>query len=135
MTAEASAQQTPEPASESEPAPAPASAVSALTERERRQASRVTTWSIAWLILALLLWGWFAFLMLADYGPMYGDRAKCRAPLVGPASGDVLCRDALREWPALLGILALAVIASVVGAATRVYAKVLGRLANGDELF
>ncbi|WP_282692849.1 hypothetical protein [Streptomyces sp. CC208A] len=130
MTADASAPQTSDPAT-----PDPATAVQALSERERRHASRVTTWSIAWLILALLLWGWFAFLMLADYGPTYGESAKCRAPLVGPPSGDVLCRDSLREWPALLGIAALATITSVVGAATRVYAKVLARLANGDELF
>ncbi|MFG2335525.1 hypothetical protein [Streptomyces yangpuensis] len=84
------------------------------------------------MLLALTIWGRFAFLMLADYGPEFGDRARCRGPLVGPSSGDRLCRDALREWPALLGILALAVVATVSAAATIVYAKVLSRLAHHD---
>ncbi|MER7467019.1 hypothetical protein [Streptomyces sp. NPDC097981] len=40
--------------------------------------------------------------------------------------------DALRQWPALLGILALAVIVTVSAEATIVYAKVLSRLAHRD---
>lgn len=86
-----------------------------------------------WMILALMIWAWFAFLVLADYGPEYGDRPMCRGPLVGPPSEDVVCRDSLRDWPALLGILALAAIATAVAAATMVYAKVLSRLARRDE--
>lgn len=38
----------------------------------------------------------------------------------------------MREWPALLGILALAVLATVIAAATMVYAKVLSRLDRRD---
>ncbi|WP_159050686.1 hypothetical protein [Streptomyces sp. IMTB 1903] len=57
---------------------------------------------------------------------------RLQGPLVGPLSEDRSCRDALREWPALLGILALAVIATVVAAATTVYAKVLSRLAGRE---
>ncbi|MFE4254908.1 hypothetical protein ACFRU3_36585 [Streptomyces sp. NPDC056910] len=85
---------------------------------------------IAWMLLALVVWGWIAFLMLADYGPEFGTRAMCRGPLAGPSSEAVLCRSELRQWPALLGILALAVIATIIAAATTVYAKVLSRLAR-----
>ncbi|MFD7915162.1 hypothetical protein ACFV30_31315 [Streptomyces sp. NPDC059752] len=122
MTADVPAQQTPDPAH----------AAPAHAEKERQQANRVEAWSIAWMLLALAIWGWFAFLMLADYGPEFGDRALCRGPLVDPSSKDSLCRDALRQWPALLGILALAVIVTVSAAATIVYAKVLSRLAHRD---
>jgi hypothetical protein len=111
------------------PAPAP---VSAAPEQARRDARRFDAWSIGWLFLALVVWAWFAFLMLADYGPEYGSGAMCRAPLHGPPSEDVLCRSELRQWPALLGILALAVLATVIAAATMVYAKVLSRLARHD---
>jgi hypothetical protein len=38
----------------------------------------------------------------------------------------------LRQWPALLGVLALAVIVTVSAAATIVYAKALPRLAHRD---
>ncbi|WP_405711051.1 hypothetical protein OG264_19510 [Streptomyces xanthophaeus] len=117
MTADAPDRQTPDPTTASE---------------ERRQAGRIEGWSIVWMLLALVVWGWFAFLMLADYGPEYRDRPMCRGPLVGPLSEDRECRDALREWPALLGILALAVIVTVTAAATTVYAKVLSRLAHRD---
>ncbi|MFI5671216.1 hypothetical protein [Streptomyces sp. NPDC051704] len=109
-----------------------ANAAPAHAEQERQRARRVEAWSIAWMLLALAIWGWFAFLMLADYGPEFGDRALCRGPLVGPSSEDSLCHDQLRQWPALLGILALAVIVTVSAAATIVYAKVLSRLAHRD---
>ncbi|WP_432074083.1 hypothetical protein [Streptomyces wuyuanensis] len=122
MTGDAPARQTPDPAH----------AAPAHAEQERRQARRVGAWSVAWTLLTLVVWGWFAFLMLADYGPESGGRPMCRGPLVGPSSEDVLCRDPLREWPALLGILALAVMVSVSAAATTVYAKVLSHLARRD---
>ncbi|MFG2335556.1 hypothetical protein [Streptomyces yangpuensis] len=122
MTADAQGPDTPDTAT----------AVLARSE-EQRQAGRVEGWSIAWMLLAMAVWGWFLFLMLADYGPEYGGRPECRGPLVGPLSEDRSCRDALREWPALLGILALAVIATVVAAATTVYAKVLTRLSGRER--
>ncbi|MEU3903988.1 hypothetical protein [Streptomyces goshikiensis] len=37
-----------------------------------------------------------------------------------------------RQWPALLGVLALAAVVTVVAAATTVYAKVLSRLAHHE---
>ncbi|MGV9520180.1 hypothetical protein ACWDRS_08295 [Streptomyces griseus] len=97
-----------------------------------RDARRMDSWSIAWMFLALVVWGWFAFLMLADYGPESDGRARCRGPLIGPLSESPLCESALREWPALLGILALAVLTTVIAAATMVYAKVLSRLDRRD---
>ncbi|MEU3053820.1 hypothetical protein [Streptomyces griseus] len=97
-------------------------------DQGRRDARRMDSWSIAWMFLALVVWGWFAFLMLADYGPESYGRARCRGPLIGPLSESPLCQSALRQWPALLGILALAVLATVIAAATMVYAKVLSRL-------
>ncbi len=111
------------------PAPAPACAAPGQAQRDAR---RIDAWSIAWMFLALVIWGWFAFLMLADYGPESGSGAMCRGPLVGPPSESVLCRSELRQWPALLGILALAVMATVVAAATTVYARLLSRLARRD---
>ncbi|MFC7975025.1 hypothetical protein ACFUT3_07280 [Streptomyces cinereoruber] len=102
-------------------------------ERERRHAQRAEGWSIVWMLVALLVWGWFAFLMLADYGPEYDGRAVCRGPLVGPLSEDRQCEDAWRAWPALLGVLALATLTTVTAAATTVYAKVLTRLAHRDR--
>ncbi|MCM9083079.1 hypothetical protein OG818_15405 [Streptomyces virginiae] len=122
MTADMPAQQTADAAN----------VVPAHAEQEHQRARRVEAWSIVWVLLALAIWGWFAFLMLADYGPEFGGRALCRGPLVGPSSDDSLCRDPLRQWPALLGILALAVIVTVSAAATIVYAKVLSRLARRD---
>ncbi|MEV7556462.1 hypothetical protein [Streptomyces sp. NPDC089795] len=102
-----------------------------------RDASRVEGWSIAWMLLALALWGLFAFLMLADYGPevtsYQGSRSLCRGPLVEPWPQERVCRsEELRQWPSLLGILALAVLATITAAATTVYAKVLTRLAHSE---
>ncbi|MFD7812917.1 hypothetical protein ACFV6E_08235 [Streptomyces sp. NPDC059785] len=123
MTADAPAPHTPDPA-----ATAPTHA-----EQERRRRRRTDIWSFVWTLLTLVIWGWFAFLMLADYGPESANGHKCPGPLTGPASEDVLCRDDLRQWPALLGILALAVLTTVAAAATTVYAKVLAHLARREE--
>ncbi|GGT41027.1 hypothetical protein GCM10010207_46490 [Streptomyces atratus] len=78
-------------------APDPANTAPAHAEQERQQAHRIEAWSIAWMLLALVIWGWFAFLLLADYGPEFGDGALCRGPLVGPPSEVSLCRDPLRQ--------------------------------------
>ncbi|MFC8264899.1 hypothetical protein ACFUIZ_04110 [Streptomyces cinereoruber] len=114
------------------PAPSPVPSSDA-HERERRHAQRAEGWSIVWMLVALLVWGWFAFLMLADYGPEYDGRPVCRGPLVGPLSEGRRCEDAWRAWPALLGVLALATLTTVTAAATTVYAKVLTRLAHRDR--
>ncbi|MFF2787990.1 hypothetical protein ACFVT6_14660 [Streptomyces sp. NPDC058049] len=118
-------------------------AVPACTEPGRagktgRDARRIEGWSIAWMLLAMAIWGWFAILMLADYGPeapsYQGSSSLCRGPFVEPSPQERVCRsDELRQWPSLLGILALAAVATVTAAATMVYAKVLARLAHSEE--
>ncbi|MFE2553470.1 hypothetical protein ACFXGI_33785 [Streptomyces sp. NPDC059355] len=107
------------------------------TGKTGRDARRIEGWSIAWMLLALAVWGWFAFLMFADYGPevpsYQGTRSLCRGPFFEPWPQERLCRsEELRQWPSLLGILALAAVATVTAAATTVYAKVLARLAQGE---
>ncbi|MET9774215.1 hypothetical protein ABZ023_08055 [Streptomyces sp. NPDC006367] len=97
-----------------------------------RAAGRADKWSIAWVLLALALWGCFAVLMLGSYG---GDGApRCEGPLTDPfqQTGGA-CDSELRQWPALLGILALATLTTTVAATTTVYAKLLTRLATGHS--
>ncbi|GAA4004504.1 hypothetical protein GCM10022384_58830 [Streptomyces marokkonensis] len=100
--------------------------------RALRDAGRVDKWSVVWILLALALWMYFAFLMLSSYGPeSYDGVPRCEGPLIDPARRDgSLCDSELRQWPALLGILALSAIATVVAAATTVHARLLGRLAK-----
>ncbi len=91
-------------------------------------ASRMDKWSVAWTFLALALWGLFSFLLLADHGP----DALCRGPLVDPDPSEQ-CRDeALRQWPALLSILSVTLLATITAAATTVYAKLLNRLSHAE---
>ncbi|MFC9425372.1 hypothetical protein [Streptomyces sp. NPDC056987] len=85
------------------------------------------------MLLALVIWGVFAWLLIADYGPDYRGRPMCRGPLIELPSDSFRCRDAWREWPALLGVLALAVLATVVAAATTVYERLLSRLAGRNN--
>ncbi|MGW3494138.1 hypothetical protein [Streptomyces sp. NPDC001020] len=102
-----------------------------------RDADRMDNWSKAWLLLAVLAWAWFAYLMLASYGPEItsGDstRQLCDGPLVDPFPRSDECRaDELRQWPALLGVLALTVVLTVIAAATTVYTQLLTRLAEAS---
>lgn len=113
-----------------EPPATPSGAQDAPTEACRRKAERVEKWSIAWMLLALVMWGVLLFLLLADYGPQIhsydGTESLCRGPLIEPSPTNNECgHDELRQWPALLGILALAVVPTVVAAATTVYAKLI----------
>lgn len=73
------------------------------------------------------------FLAAAIGLPRCRLRALCRGPLVGQAPQDMRCGDSLRQWPALLGTLALAVLVTVSAAGTMVYAKVLSHLVHQDE--
>jgi hypothetical protein len=89
-----------------------------------RDAGRADKWSVGWIMVALGLWMWFAFLMLSSYGPeSYDGVPRCEGPLIDPSQrhGSV-CDSELRQWPALLGILGLSSIATVVAAAATVYA-------------
>jgi hypothetical protein len=108
---------------------APAAAATPPGAETLRAADRADKWSIAWILLALALWDGFAVLMLGSYGGDGG--ARCEGPLTDPfqrADGD--CDSELRQWPALLGVLALSTIATVVAAATKTYARLLARLAG-----
>jgi len=99
-----------------------------------RDAGRADKWSVGWILVAVGLWMWFAFLMLSSYGPeSYDGVPRCEGPLIAPLQQDgYFCDSELRQWPALLGILALSSIATVVAAATTVYAKLLSRLAKAS---
>lgn len=97
-----------------------------------QQADRMDKWSIAWILTALLMWGLFAVLMLASDSPdASADGRGCQGPLIAALQekGPV-CDDGVRQWPVLLGVLVLALVPTVVGAATTVYAKLLSRLAR-----
>ncbi|GGX66492.1 hypothetical protein GCM10010510_08360 [Streptomyces anandii JCM 4720] len=109
------------------------------TEVRHKEVARIDKWSIAWLLLTLALWGLLAFLLLASYGPEVEaypgvKEGMCKGPLLArfPRPDDCL-GDQWRQWPALLGVTALAVISTVVAAATTVYAKVLSRLTHQTQ--
>ncbi|SES00736.1 hypothetical protein SAMN04487983_102765 [Streptomyces sp. yr375] len=79
-------------------------------EQLRQDGHRIEKWSIGWMLLSLAMWAWFGYRFLLDE-----DRG-----LFAPAQGG----------RALVGILALAVIPTIITAATLVYARVLFRLAR-----
>lgn len=73
-----------------------AEAAPANSRKAGQDARRIEAWSLAWMLLALVIWGWFLFLMLADYGPEMpsyaGGRAVCRGPFVEPSPQNRVCR-------------------------------------------
>ncbi|MFJ2718597.1 hypothetical protein [Streptomyces sp. NPDC087437] len=101
-----------------------------------RDAERMEKWSIAWVMVALALWGVLVVLMVSSYGPDASpwdstSDPRCEGPLLAPFQpNSSVCRSELRQWPALLGFLALAVVPTIVAAAVTVYAKLLSRLAT-----
>ncbi|MFE9310763.1 hypothetical protein ACIQCF_34075 [Streptomyces sp. NPDC088353] len=101
-----------------------------------RDAERMEKWSIAWVMVALAMWGVLAVLMVSSYGPDASpwdstSDPRCEGPLLAPfQQTSSVCHSELRQWPALLGFLALAVIPTIVAAAVTVYAKLLSRLAT-----
>lgn len=99
----------------------------------REDARRV--WRASWilLLLAAAIWGWFGYLLLAPWGPeVTGSTGTperlCQGILIEPLPGNNACHNELRQWPPLVGILALAAITSIAAAATTVYALILSRL-------
>lgn len=79
-------------------------------EQLRKDGHQIEKWAVGWMLLSLALWAWFGYRFLMD-----DDRG-----LFAPAEGG----------RALVGILALAVIPTIITAATLVYARVLFRLAG-----
>ncbi|WP_369193257.1 hypothetical protein [Streptomyces djakartensis] len=76
----------------------------------RQDGHLIERWAVGWMLLSLALWAWFGYRFLLD-----DDRGRFE-----PAGGG----------RALVGILALAVIPTIITAATLVYARVLFRLAS-----
>ncbi|MFB8243986.1 hypothetical protein ACFC5X_02840 [Streptomyces sp. NPDC055952] len=76
----------------------------------RKDGHLIEKWAVGWMLLSLVLWAWFGYRFLLD-----DDRGRFE-----PAGGA----------RALVGILALAVIPTIITAATLVYARVLFRLAS-----
>ncbi|MGW0184617.1 hypothetical protein ACWDV7_02500 [Streptomyces sp. NPDC003362] len=79
-------------------------------EQLRRDGHRVEKWSIGWMVLSLALWGWFGYRLLSDEDQEVGGYTD--------------------DSYALVGVLALAVIPTIIAAATAVYSRVLFRLAR-----
>ncbi|MDF3140491.1 MULTISPECIES: hypothetical protein [unclassified Streptomyces] len=79
-------------------------------EQFRRDAHRIEKWAVGWMVLSLVLWGWFGYRWLMDNDEGFGRHAE--------------------DSRALVGILALAVIPTIIAATTTVYSQVLFRLAR-----
>ncbi|MFF3501545.1 hypothetical protein [Streptomyces sp. NPDC003247] len=79
-------------------------------ERFRQDGHRIEKWSIGWMLLSLAMWAWFGYRFLLDDNRGFYARAE--------------------DSRALVGILALAIIPTILTAATLVYARVLFRLAR-----
>ncbi|MEV6838641.1 hypothetical protein AB0N17_29705 [Streptomyces sp. NPDC051133] len=92
-----------------------------------RDADRLEKWSLAWALVTMGMWGWFLYLLLIGYE---AGGVECRAPLFHPAQDYSPCDSGMRQWPVLLGVLALAVVPTVIAAATMLYAKILYRIAG-----
>ncbi|MFJ9818111.1 hypothetical protein ACIRU3_23165 [Streptomyces sp. NPDC101151] len=92
-----------------------------------RDADRIDKWSIAWALVAISMWCWFLYLLLFGYE---AGGVECRAPLFHAAQDYSPCDSGMRQWPVLLGVLALALIPTVIAAITALYAKLLYRIAG-----
>jgi heme/copper-type cytochrome/quinol oxidase subunit 2 len=79
-------------------------------EQLRRDGHRVEKWSIGWMVLSLVMWGWFGYRLLRDNDQEFGRHTD--------------------DGHTLVGILALAVIPTIIAAATAVYSRVMFRLAR-----
>jgi hypothetical protein len=79
-------------------------------EQLRQDGHQIEKWSLGWLLLSLAMWAWFGYRFLLDDDRGLFARAE--------------------DSRALVGILALAVIPTIITAATLVYARVLFRLAR-----
>ncbi|MFB8379431.1 hypothetical protein [Streptomyces rubiginosohelvolus] len=91
----------------------------------REQAARIRTWGVGLLVLAGLLWGWCAYLLMTEYTieTRTGFEKECAARLFtdrgtaneGVYAGDY-CADE-RDWPEALVVLGLSIPVSLVGTA------------------
>ena len=79
-------------------------------EKFRRDGHRIEKWSVGWLLLSLAMWAWFGYRLLMNNDQEFGSHTD--------------------DSHALVGILALAVIPTIIAATTIVYAQVMFRLAR-----
>ncbi|MEU6216774.1 hypothetical protein ABZ845_04530 [Streptomyces sp. NPDC047022] len=106
------------------------------TERCRRDGERIDNWSTVWTVLAIALWITFIVLLLTSYGPEIDSYSgardnMCKGPLfASPRPSEECLSYQWHQWPALLGVSALAVLLTITAAATAVYAKILTRMAS-----
>ncbi|MBM7055063.1 MULTISPECIES: hypothetical protein [Streptomyces] len=91
----------------------------------REKSARIRDWGACLLILAGLLWGWCAVLLLTDYEvePRYSSTKECEARLFtegGTANEGVGAQDYCaneRDWPEALAVLGLSIPVALVGTA------------------
>ncbi|WP_406013925.1 hypothetical protein OG520_18735 [Streptomyces sp. NBC_00984] len=101
-----------------------------LQEQYRQDADRIEKWSMLWMLVTIGMWVWFLFLLLVPYD---AGGTSCQAPLFHPAQENGgACRSDVRQWPVLLGVLALAVLPTLVAAVTSLYAKLLFRIVRAS---
>ncbi|WP_097874726.1 hypothetical protein [Streptomyces sp. ms184] len=91
----------------------------------REQAARIRNWGLGLLVLAGLLWGWCAYLLMTEYTieTRTGFEKECAARLFtdrgtaneGVYAGDY-CADE-RDWPEALVVLGLSIPVALVGTA------------------
>ncbi|MES4887187.1 hypothetical protein [Streptomyces sp. NPDC096012] len=99
-------------------------------EKSLRDADRIEKWSIFWMLAAIGMWVWFLYLLFFGYE---AGGVKCRAPMFHADQDYGPCDSGMRQWPVLLGVLALAMIPTVIAAITSLYAKLLYRIAGSPK--
>ncbi|MFI7083354.1 hypothetical protein ACIBUR_07090 [Streptomyces anulatus] len=107
----------------------------------REQSTRIRNWGAGLLLLAALLWGWCAILLLTSYSveTRSGHTAECEARLTtegGTANeglwrGDY-CQDE-RDWPEALLVLGLSLPVSLVGTALFTTGQVSRRMSGHSQ--
>ncbi|MFE7138289.1 hypothetical protein ACFVAG_11115 [Streptomyces sp. NPDC057644] len=107
----------------------------------REKAARIRDWGTCLLILAGLLWGWCAVLLLTDYEVEsgYSSTKECEARLFtegGTANEGVRAQDYCadeRDWPEALAVLGLSIPVALVGTALVTTGSVSRRLSGHSQ--
>ncbi|MFF2858833.1 hypothetical protein ACFVSX_02950 [Streptomyces rubiginosohelvolus] len=104
----------------------------------REQAARIRNWGVGLLVLAGLLWGWCAVLLMTEYTveTRTGFEKECAARLFtdrgtaneGVYAGDY-CADE-RDWPEALAVLGLSIPVALVGTALVTTGSVTRRMSS-----
>ncbi|MFF8984644.1 hypothetical protein ACF08E_14830 [Streptomyces globisporus] len=104
----------------------------------REQAARMRNWGLGLLVVAGLLWGWCAYLLMTEYTieTRTGFEKECAARLFtdrgtaneGVYAGDY-CADE-RDWPEALVVLQLSIPVALVGTALVTAGSVTRRMSS-----